>query len=99
MTQNNNVTTNNTKANRVPLIPSLISSIVDQIITAAIAGIVLVIFNFIILIADYQVSGMLQMYLILYVLCNIIYIGVFESSKLSATPGKLLLKSKVVKNS
>lgn len=96
MTQNNNETTNNTKLNRVPLIPSLISSIVDQIIIAAIAGIALAIFNLIMLIAQYYVSGMLQMFLIFYVLSNIIYIGVFEASKLSATPGKLLLKSKVV---
>lgn len=86
----------NTKSNRVPLLPSLISSIVDQIITVVISVVILFIADFIMQFAGYYIAGLLQMFLILYVICNVIYIGVFEGSKLSATPGKLLLKSKVV---
>ncbi len=96
MKANNNITPENAKSNRVPLIPSIISSLVDQVVTAAIAEIVLLIVNFLMQFAGYYISGKLQMFLILYVICNIIYIAVFEASKLSATPGKLLLKSKVV---
>ncbi|WP_051624233.1 RDD family protein [Clostridium akagii] len=81
---------------RVTFLPSLISSIVDQALIAAIAGVVLFIANFIMQFAGYYIAEKLQMFIILYVICNIIYISVFEASRLSATPGKVLLKSKVV---
>lgn len=80
---------------RVPFPAALIANVVDQIIIAVISIVVVFVLNFIMQFAGYYVAQKLQMFLIIYIICNILYTALFESSKSFATPGKKLFKAQV----
>jgi uncharacterized RDD family membrane protein YckC len=90
-----NLHNGDSSSKRVPLPVALIANIVDQIIIAVIAIVMVYVVDFIMQFAGYYISEKLQMFLIFYIVCNLIYTPLFESSKKLGTPGKMLFKAKV----
>lgn len=70
----------------------LLSGIVDQILAIAISLLLLVLFDAIIKLIGYQVAEREPMFLIMYIITNVLYSPILEASKLKETIGRKLIK-------
>ncbi|SFC30395.1 hypothetical protein [Clostridium uliginosum] len=73
------------------LLLKLFSTAIDQIVTLAISGIVLVIFDFILKVIGYNVLMPLAFLLIFYYLVNVLYTPIVEKTRLKKSIGKRIL--------
>lgn len=70
----------------------LLSGIIDQILSIAISLVLLVIFDAIIKLIGFQVSDRESMFLIMYIVTNVLYRPILETTKLKETIGRKLIK-------
>lgn len=70
----------------------LLSGIIDQILSIAISLLVLVLFDAIIKLFGFQVADREPMFLIMYIITNVLYRPILEASKLKETIGGKLIK-------
>ncbi|WP_300386482.1 hypothetical protein [Clostridium sp.] len=70
----------------------LLSGIIDQILSIAGSLLLLVLFDAIIRLIGYQVADREPMFLIMYIITNVVYRPILESTKLKETIGKKLIK-------
>lgn len=87
----------NEQKNRVKFIDSFIGVIIDEAIVAIITVFILFFSDFIMNFAGYTIGDKVGMFAILYIIVNIFYISIFESSRKSATPGKIVSNIVVIK--
>jgi hypothetical protein len=69
-----------------------LSGIIDQILSIAISLLLLVIFDAIIKLIGFQVSDRESMFLIMYIITNVLYRPILETTKLKETIGRKLIK-------
>lgn len=70
----------------------IIASIIDQAVSLAIAGIMELVFDFVIKFMGYQVSDKLGILLIMYVIVCCLYTPIFENTADKRTIGKKIFK-------
>lgn len=70
----------------------ILSGIIDQILSIAISLLALVLFDAIIKLFGFQVSDREPMFLIMYIITNVLYRPILEASKLKETIGGKLIK-------
>lgn len=75
-------------------IKELLVGVVDQIVVVAGALVTLLVFNLILKIFGYYVSEKETMFLIIYILINVIYVPVCKKIKLKETVGRKVLLNK-----
>lgn len=86
-----------TKINKVKFVNSFISAIIDGAIVAIVAMFILFFGDFIMNFLGYKIGDKVGMFAILYIIVNVLYMSIFEASKKSATPGKIVSNIIVVK--
>ena len=87
-----NVTENAVVAKKATGFKGLLASIVDQVVSLAIAGIAELVFDFLIKFVGYQVSDKLGILLIMYIIVACLYTPLFESIGSKSTIGKKIFK-------
>lgn len=70
----------------------LLSGIIDQILSIAISLVLLVLFDAIIKLIGFRVAERESMFLIMYIVTNVLYRPILEASKLKETIGRKLIK-------
>lgn len=70
----------------------LLSSVADQIITIGLSLVGIVLFDFILKLFGLYIAERQPMFLIIYVIVNILYSPICESTKLNKTIGKKVIK-------
>lgn len=68
------------------------ANIIDQAMNLAVSFIFLYLFNMILTIFGYRVSNKALVFIVMYVIINLIYAIIFEATKLKKTLGKSILK-------
>lgn len=69
----------------------ILAGIADQIISVGLSLIILVAFDFIIKFAGYYVADRVQMFIVLYIIVNILYTPICDATKLKTTIGKRII--------
>lgn len=81
-------------AKETTFIKEILVGAVDQIVSIVSALVILIVFNLILKIFGYYIAEKEPMFLIMYVLVNIIYAPLCKKSKFKSTVGKKLLLNK-----
>ncbi|MBU5454475.1 RDD family protein [Caproiciproducens sp. MSJ-32] len=74
----------------IKLLKRIFTAIIDQVISIALALLILIVFDFLIGLAGYYVSDRESMFLLLYIIINVLYRPVLISTKLEKTIGEKL---------
>ncbi|MCR1951851.1 RDD family protein [Clostridium sp. DSM 100503] len=72
----------------VKFIKRLLAATIDQIVAIALALLLLLVFDFLLKFAGFYIAQRQPMFLIIYVITNILYSTICESTKLGRTIGK-----------
>lgn len=76
------------------LVNELLAGVLDQIVVALVALVTLLVFNLVLKIFGYYIAEKQPMFLIIYVIINIIYAPVCKKFKIKETLGKKVLLNK-----
>ncbi|MBB6697470.1 RDD family protein [Clostridium algidicarnis] len=86
-----------TKTEEVTFFDSIQASIIDQIVIGGASFILLMIFNFIMKLINLRVVDKMGVYVIIYIIVNIIYSPIMEKTKMNNTVGRKVSNIKLIK--
>lgn len=81
----------------VTLFDSIQASIIDQIVIGGASYILLIIFDFIMKLVNLRVVDKMGIYVIIYIIVNIIYSPIMEKTKMNNTVGRKVSNIKLIK--
>ncbi|MBU3228943.1 hypothetical protein [Clostridium algidicarnis] len=86
-----------TKTGKVTFFDSIQASIINQIVIGGASFIFLMIFNFIMKLVNLRVVDKMGVYVIIYIIVNIIYSPIMEKTKMNNTVGRKVSNIKLIK--
>ena len=86
-----------TKTGKVTFFDSIQASIIDQIVIGGASFIFLMIFDFIMKLVNLRVVDKMGIYVIIYIIVNIIYSPIMEKTKMNNTVGRKVSNIKLIK--
>ncbi|AOR22697.1 RDD family protein [Clostridium taeniosporum] len=84
----------NVEKNKPSLLKRIFAGVIDQVVTLAISGLLLIVFDFIIKFIGYMVAMPLGILIIFYFIINVIYISLMDSTKSGQSIGKRIFNIK-----
>ncbi|MDR5586166.1 MULTISPECIES: RDD family protein [Clostridium] len=89
-----NENNSNDNKEKPSLLKKIFASVIDQLVTMALSGVSLIIFDFIIKFIGYKVSMPLGILIMFYFIVNVLYMPLMEKTKSSKSIGKRIINIK-----